>query len=99
VSFVIVPLKGKKFKMIIVLRALTLLDSTPLKVSYGIIRNIYQLTIVPQDAEKAKYYEHLQEIPRPFSLKRKVGYYEDDEEETRVRMHRMSIDRMPIDKH
>lgn len=85
--------------MIIVLRALTLLDSTPLKVSYGIIRNIYQLTIVPQDAEKAKYYERLQEIPRPFSLKRKVGYYEDDEEETRVRMHRMSIDRMPIDKH
>jgi hypothetical protein len=39
VSFVTVPLKGKKFKMIIVLRALTLLDSTPLKVSYDFTRN------------------------------------------------------------
>jgi hypothetical protein len=37
VSFVVVPLKGKKYKMIIVLRALTLLDSTPLKVSYSIM--------------------------------------------------------------
>jgi hypothetical protein len=37
VSFVVVPLKGKKYKMIIVLCALTLLDSTPLKVSYSIM--------------------------------------------------------------
>ncbi|KAF8222859.1 hypothetical protein L208DRAFT_1320145 [Tricholoma matsutake] len=76
VSFVVVPLKGKKYKMIIVLRALTLLDSTPLK-----------------DAEKAKYHERLQDIPRPLSLKRKVGYYEDEEEETRFRMHKMAIDK------
>ena len=32
VSFVAVPLKEKKFKLIIVMRALTLLDCTPLKV-------------------------------------------------------------------
>jgi hypothetical protein len=51
------------------------------------------LTNAPQDAEKAKYYERLQEIPRPISLKRKVGYYEDEEEETRIKMHRMAIDK------
>jgi cell fate (sporulation/competence/biofilm development) regulator YlbF (YheA/YmcA/DUF963 family) len=50
-------------------------------------------TNVPQDAEKAKYYERLQDIPRPLSLKRKVGYHEDKEEETRVRMHKMAINK------
>jgi hypothetical protein len=48
---------------------------------------------VPQDAEKAKYYERLQDIPKPLSLKCKVGYYEDEEEETRVIMHKMAIDK------
>jgi len=48
---------------------------------------------VPQDAEKAKYYECLQDIPRPLSLKCKVGYYEDKKEETRVRMHKMAINK------
>jgi hypothetical protein len=50
-------------------------------------------TNVPQDAEKAKYYECLQDIPRPLSLKCKVGYYEDEEEETRVRVHKMAINK------
>lgn len=50
-------------------------------------------TNIPQDAEKAKYYERLQDIPRPLLLKRKVGYYDDEEEETRAKMHKMSIDK------
>jgi hypothetical protein len=50
-------------------------------------------TNVPQDAEKTKYYECLQDIPRPLSLKCKVRYYEDEEEETRVRMHKMAINK------
>jgi hypothetical protein len=55
---------------------------------------MYKLSInVPQDAEKTKYYERLQDIPKPLSLKRKVGYYEDEEEEMRVKMHKMAIDK------
>lgn len=41
-SFVVVPLKAKKFKMLIVLRAITLLDSSATKVSENLLpRKLY----------------------------------------------------------
>ncbi len=81
-SLVIFPTKRDKFKMALILRGIAILDSMEIEVSYILIQYaiIQVLTIYIQRGTSAR------SLPAAITLKRKVGYDEDNEEEiTRAR--------------
>ncbi|CAA7271373.1 unnamed protein product [Cyclocybe aegerita] len=74
VSFVVIRLKEQKYKMLIVMRALTLLDSSPLQNA-----TIAQNRVKNQSIISA-------------TLKRKVGYQDEEVKETESKIWRMRIE-------
>ena len=99
VSFVVVPIKDKRFKPLIIMRAVTLLDTNPSKASFN--QQPQQETDGKQDATLKK--RHIQQpkeqmIFRAPILKRSVGYIEDDDEEsTEKRMKRLNLNGVPME--
>jgi len=51
ISFEVIRLKGKRQKMIVILRALTLLDKEALEVSNGRMRSIYGPKLEPMNCD------------------------------------------------
>lgn len=97
VSFVVVPLKGRKYKMLIVLRAIAIIDSSLVKVSTCCLFSANSHSYSYQNAALVKAQQHLKRSFSGPTLKRKVGYMlnsdEDiEEEETTNKVGKMSID-------
>jgi hypothetical protein len=91
VSFCAVPIKNQRHRLLVILRALTLLDSEPSMVLYSVILLIWRKSTFIQKADIARV---TAEKSKPklgsMVLKRKVGYTENDsdEEEREVRILR-----------
>ena len=92
VSFVAIPLKQQKYKVLVVLRAITLLDCSPLRVSQFSAK-VCAAANKKQNASIARRMSRGAE-PRRASqlLKRKIGYEEDEEHDTREKLSRMRLD-------
>jgi hypothetical protein len=91
VSFVAIPLKQQKYKLLVVLRAITLLDCSPLRVSRcsAKVGNANR----KQNASIARRMSRGAEPRRASqSLKRKIGYEEDEEDDTREKLSKMRLD-------
>jgi hypothetical protein len=91
VSFVAIPLKQQKYKVLVVLQAITLLDCSPLRVSQhsAKLRNANKR----QNASIARRMNGGAEPRRASqSLKRKIGYEEDEEHNTREKLNKMHLD-------
>ena len=91
VSFVAIPLKQQKYKVLVVLWAITLLDCSPLRVSWCSAKvctatNRKQNSIACHMSRGAELHRASQ------SLKRKIGYEEDEEHDTREKLSRMRLD-------
>ncbi|KAF9455429.1 hypothetical protein BDZ94DRAFT_1367666 [Collybia nuda] len=83
ISFLVVPIKNNyHFRVMPILRAITLLDSKFQKDS-AILRNRAQKTYIPCDPKPTL---------KPIILKRKVGYLDDDVEENQKKILKMTID-------
>ena len=92
VSFVAIPLKQQKYKVLVVLRAITLLDCSPLRVSRCSAK-VCTAANRKQNASIARCMSRGAEPRRASqSLKRKIGYEEDDEHDTREKLSRMRLD-------
>ena len=91
VSFVAILLKGQKYKLLVVLRAITLLDCSPLRVSQRLAK-LFNAN-EKQNASMARRMRWGTE-PRRASqcLKRKIGYDEDEERNAREKLSRMHLD-------
>lgn len=76
VSFVAIPLKQQRYKLLVVLRAITLLDCSPL-------RNASIARCMSRGAEPRRASQ---------SLKRKIGYEEDEEHDTGEKLSKMRLD-------
>lgn len=90
-SFVTIPLRGKQFKMLTILRAITLLDSKPRVVSCNKTLKLLLITC-SQDAEIARIGQKVPAIPIVPKIKRKVGYLDKEVEETRRKVSKLSVD-------
>ena len=91
VSFVAIPLKQQKYKILVVLRAITLLDCSPLRVSqyYAKLCDANRR----QNASIARRMSRGVEPRRASqSLKRKIGYEEDEECDAREKLSKMRLD-------
>ncbi|KDR65604.1 hypothetical protein GALMADRAFT_148561 [Galerina marginata CBS 339.88] len=77
VSFISVPMRDRRYKMLTVLRALTVLDMSPLR-NAAIARNRYKNETITTTVVG--------------TLKRKVGYSKDEVEETSEKIRRLHID-------
>ena len=91
VSFVAILLKGQKYKLLVVLRAITLLDCSPLRVS--------QHSAKPPNANEKQNASIARRLSRGTEsrrasqgLKRKIGYDEDNECNAREKLSRMHLD-------
>lgn len=92
ISFVCVPLKNAKYKMLVVLRALTILDTSPLRVSHDeLLKVVHTLNQIKQEASIRRNRTKNQ-IVAQVSLKRKVGYSEEEVAEARDRISKMRLD-------
>jgi hypothetical protein len=91
VSFVAIPLKQQKYKVLVVLRAITLLDCSPLRVSPHSVKR--HNANEKQNASIARRMSRGAEPRRASqSLKRKVGYEEDEVHNTREKLNKMHLD-------
>jgi hypothetical protein len=91
VSFVAIPLKQQKYKLLVVLRAITLLDCSPLRVSrcsakVGNANRKQNASIARRMSRGAEPHRASQ------SLKRKIGYEGDEEDDTREKLSKMRLD-------
>jgi hypothetical protein len=91
VSFIAIPLKQQRYKLLVVLQAITLLDCSPLQVSQysAKVHNANR----KQNASIAHRMSRGAE-PRWASqtLKRKIGYEEDEEHDTGEKLSKMCLD-------
>ena len=90
VSFVAIPLKQQRYKLLVVLRAITLLDCSPLRVSQHSAK-VHDAN-KNQNASIARCMSRGAE-PRRASqvLKRKTGYEEHEEHDTGEKLSKMRL--------
>lgn len=86
ISFKLVPVAGKKFKMLPTLRGIAMLSMGPVDVSHPefILLHEFLLTVMTHQRKQGDTGEHVQ--PGRISLKRRVMYGEEDEEVVAKRM-------------
>ena len=94
-SFAAVPIKDGKQKLLMVLRALTLLDSTPTKASccelmFGYHVNQWLNNCKNAHMNRLKDIQR-QEVVKPKTLKRRVCYSEEDEVVREMRKQMMAL--------
>lgn len=100
VSFLLVPLKQNRFKMIPTLRAVTLLDDSPLRVCFSF--KIYRRCVTNyllKLAMVAKNEKRLKNISTSAmtTVKRSVGYEDEDEEDNEVEQARKRCKLLSLD--
>lgn len=79
--------------MLIILRAITLLDSKPRIVSWNMTLTFLSITLL-QNAETERLRESVKVIPITSKVKRKVGYLDKEVEETRHKVSKLSVDNL-----
>ena len=93
ISFEIIWLRGQCQKMIIILRALTLLDKGALEVSKSDGLKNLPLKKTQQNAINLRAKARTNNLWRPTTLKRKIGYHDESEDdEDMPEIARMKID-------
>ena len=93
VSFALLPLREKKYKLALILRSLTLFDS-----SYTQVRIISVRKCMFGDIESttqranADHFSQASALKKTITLKRRVGYTDEEIGTTRAKLARMEID-------
>lgn len=102
VSFVLVPLKQSRFKMIPTLRAVTLLDDSPLRVCFSFkLYRRYITNYLLKLATVAKNEKRLKNISTSAmtTVKRSVGYEDEDEEDDGIEQARKRCKLLSLDSN
>lgn len=92
-SFALLPLREKKFKLSLILRSLTLFDATYTQVYVMFVLGMY--AYIDPNFQRANT-DHFLQVSAPkktITLKRRVGYLEEEIGTTRAKLGRMEIDR------
>jgi hypothetical protein len=93
VSFALLPLREKKYKLSLILRSLTLFDATYTQVYFMSVLGMY--AYIDPNFQRANT-DHFLQVSGPkktITLKRRVGYLEEEIGTTRAKLGRMEIDR------
>jgi hypothetical protein len=92
VSFALLPLREKKYKLSLILRSLTLFDASYTQVHSISFWECNHINPNPQRAH-ADHFVQVSAPKKTTTLKRRVGYMEEEIGTTRAKLGRMEIDR------